>query len=94
MRFSEVLAASLVVPLVTAHGGIPGMPKVFGLAPNDIADLKSRNIFGGRNARAARSVHAPQLQGRQGGANGRCGKNFGCATCAEGYCCSSSGYCQ
>jgi hypothetical protein len=91
MRYTEVLAASLIAPLVVAHSGVPGVPKVFGLPPNDIAALKTRSIFGGHAAH--RSVHGSQLQARQGGQDGRCGKDFGCATCAEGYCCSTSGYC-
>ncbi|KAH3920201.1 hypothetical protein HBH56_001280 [Parastagonospora nodorum] len=90
MRFYEVLAASLVAPFVAAHGGTPGAPKIFGLA-RDVADLKTRNIFGGHNHRAA--GHGSPLQARQGGADGRCGKDFGCATCDEGYCCSPGGYC-
>ena len=94
MRLSNILTASLLAPLVVAHGDIPGAPKIFGLAPNDVAALKSRSILGGRAARAARSAHSSKLQARQGGLDGRCGKDFGCATCAEGYCCSSAGYCE
>ncbi|KAH8726383.1 hypothetical protein GQ44DRAFT_825734 [Phaeosphaeriaceae sp. PMI808] len=96
MRFSEILATALVAPLVAAHGAIPGAPKILGLPQRDMAALKSRNIFGGHAhpARAARSAQGPQLQVRQGGdAQNRCGANFGCATCAEGYCCSDGGYC-
>jgi hypothetical protein len=95
MRLSEILAASLVAPLVAAHAGIPGVPKIFGLPPKDIAALKSRNIFGGHHARSAYPAHGSRLQARQGGnADGRCGKEFGCATCDEGYCCSSGGWCK
>jgi hypothetical protein len=83
--------ASLVAPLVAAHGSIPGAPKIFGLGRNAVADLKTRNIFAGHGHRAA--AHASPLQARQGGLEGRCGKDFGCATCDEGYCCSTSGYC-
>jgi hypothetical protein len=97
MRLSEILAASLVAPLVAAHGSIPGAPKIFGLPPKDIAALKSRNILGGHHARAAHPAHPARdsrLQARQGGQDGRCGKEFGCATCDEGYCCSSGGWCK
>jgi hypothetical protein len=92
MRFVEILAASLVVPLVVAHSGVPGVPKIFGLPPKDIAALKARSIFG-RHA-AHRAAHVSHLKARQGGQDGRCGKQFGCATCAEGYCCSPGGYCE
>ncbi|KAJ4316401.1 hypothetical protein N0V94_005473 [Neodidymelliopsis sp. IMI 364377] len=86
MRFSEVLAASLVAPLVAAHGGIQGAPKLFGL-PNDI---KIRNPTP-RAARAAAAAQGPyHLIARQGGnAEGRCGPAGGGASCAEGYCCSA-----
>jgi hypothetical protein len=40
MRFSTVAAVSAVAPLVAAHGGIPGAPKVFGL-PRDLNVLLS-----------------------------------------------------
>lgn len=90
MRVSDILTAAFVAPLVAAHGGIAGAPKIFGMAPNDIAALKSRNILGGHVARPARAVHSSPLQARQ---DGRCGKDFGCAVCPEGSCCSGSGYC-
>ncbi|KAF2029970.1 glycoside hydrolase/deacetylase, partial [Setomelanomma holmii] len=95
MRFAELLAGSLIVPLAVAHGGIPGAPKIFGLGNNkDLAGLKRRNIYGARAARVAHSSHGSQLEARQGGdANGRCGPSYGCATCAEGYCCSTGGWC-
>ncbi|KAH7064378.1 hypothetical protein BKA63DRAFT_427426 [Paraphoma chrysanthemicola] len=95
MRLSTILAASLAAPLAAAHGSIPGAPKIFGLGDaNAIAALKSRNFYGAHAARAAGSSHGSQLQARQGGdSNGRCGPNYGCATCAEGYCCSSGGWC-
>jgi hypothetical protein len=92
MRVYEVLTASLVAPLVAAHGGVPGTPKIFGLGHNGIAELKTRNILGGHAHRAAQHEHG-SLHARQGGADGRCGKDFGCATCEEGYCCSSGGWC-
>ncbi|KAF1919278.1 hypothetical protein BDU57DRAFT_527326 [Ampelomyces quisqualis] len=93
MRVSNILNALLVAPLVAAHSGVPGAPRIFGMAPNDIAAFKTRRTFGRHAARHAHSLHNSPLRARQGGADGRCGKNFGCATCAEGYCCSSSGYC-
>jgi hypothetical protein len=94
MRLSGVLAASLVAPWVVAHSGVPGSPKIFGLAPNDVATLRSRNVYGGHAARHARFAHNSKLDARQGGQDGRCGKEFGCASCAAGYCCSSAGYCE
>lgn len=85
MHFSNVLTASLVAPLVAAHGGIPGAPKLFGLP----RDLKTRGPVAPRVLR-----HAPSepkrglLETRQGGQDGRCGPSFGGASCAAGYCCS------
>ncbi|KZM27787.1 chitin binding [Ascochyta rabiei] len=90
MRFSEVLAASVVVPLVAAHGGIQGAPKLFGL-PSDVK-IRTPSPRAARAAAAAQGPH--HLLARQGGdANNRCGPSFGNAVCAEGYCCSGAGYC-
>lgn len=94
MRFSEIFAASLVAPLVAAHGGIPGAPKIFGLGQRDIGKLKSRDILGGHAAQIGGPNAGAQLRARQGGdADHRCGPTAGEASCAEGYCCSASGYC-
>ena len=84
MRFASVVAASVVAPLVAAHGDIPGAPKIFGL-PQDL----KREIV----ARTVR--HAPEpkrglLETRQGGQNGRCGPSFGNARCDAGFCCSGA----
>jgi hypothetical protein len=88
MRFSEIFAVGVVAPLVAAHGGIAGAPKVFGL-PRDLeADFKPPVA-----ARVLRHPAEPRgdlLETRQGGQNGRCGPSFGNAKCAEGYCCSGS----
>lgn len=92
MRFSVPLAASLAaVPHVVAHSGIPGLPKIVGLSHRDIAALRSRNVFAGHGERVgAAQEHA--LKARQGGnAQHRCGPEFGCASCDDGYCCSPSG---
>jgi hypothetical protein len=91
MRFVGLSAALLVVPIVAAHGDLPGLPKIIGLGPNDIAKLKSRNILGGHVTHVARPEQ--RLSARQGGADGQCGPQNGCAVCDEGYCCSPSGYC-
>ncbi|CAO2658113.1 Nn.00g073730.m01.CDS01 [Neocucurbitaria sp. VM-36] len=92
MRFLDVFAASLVAPLVAAHGGIPGAPKIWGLGPRDIRNLKSRDILGGHAARVKQGPQ--QMHKRQGGdSQGRCGPVAGGASCAEGYCCSGSGWC-
>ncbi|XPS75252.1 hypothetical protein M3J07_007334 [Ascochyta lentis] len=90
MRFSEVLAASVVVPLVAAHGDIQGAPKLFGL-PSDVK-IRTPSPRAARAAAAAQGPH--HLLVRQGGdTNNRCGPSFGNAVCAEGYCCSGAGYC-
>ena len=92
MRYSGLYAAALVAPLVAAHGGgdFP-VPKIVGLGPREIGQLRSRNILGGHAAHVA----GPNLRltARQGGIDGRCGPNNGGASCAEGYCCSVEGYC-
>lgn len=86
MHFSNVLVASVVAPLVAAHGEIPGAPKIFGL-PND---LKARAPTTARVLRHAAEPKRGLLETRQGGQNGRCGPSFGGASCSEGYCCSGA----
>ncbi|KAH9882915.1 hypothetical protein J1614_000281 [Plenodomus biglobosus] len=97
MRFTDVFTASLVVPLIAAHGGdhFHAAPKIVGLRRHDVAALKSRNIFDGREARVVRPNQDSKLVARQAGGdeNGRCGPDFGCATCSPGNCCSDAGYC-
>ena len=83
MRFSDVLAASVVAPLVAAHGDTPGAPKFFGMPKH----LRARNPWAGHNVAHAAG---PVLQARQGGnAENRCGAAGGGASCAAGFCCSS-----
>ncbi|KAH3965203.1 hypothetical protein HBI56_196630 [Parastagonospora nodorum] len=87
MRFSKIFAASLVAPLVAAHGDIQGAPKLFGMK-----NLRARNPFAGHShvGHAAGS----QLQARQGGdVEGRCGPEVGGISCEDGFCCSTAGYC-
>jgi hypothetical protein len=86
MHFSNLLAVSVVAPLVAAHGGIPGAPKIFGM-PND---LKVRAPSAPRVLRHAAEPKRDMLETRQGGQNGRCGPSFGGASCAAGFCCSGS----
>ncbi|KAI4687419.1 hypothetical protein J4E81_008270 [Alternaria sp. BMP 2799] len=90
MRYTGLYAAALVAPLVAAHSDFP-VPKIVGLGPREIGQLRSRNILGGHAAHVA----GPNLRltARQGGIDGRCGPNNGGASCAEGYCCSVEGYC-
>lgn len=88
MRFSDITTAALVAPLVAAHGGIPGAPKVFGL-PRDLqADFKAP--ITARTLRHPAQPRGGLLETRQGGQNGRCGPSFSNAKCASGYCCSGS----
>lgn len=89
MRFSDIIATSLVAPLVAAHGDhLAGMPKVFGLGNG--AALKARNMD--RNSRrvATPKVARPLLNKRQGGVDGQCGPAVGGASCDPGYCCSGA----
>jgi hypothetical protein len=90
MRFTGLYAAALVAPLVAAHGDFP-VPKIVGLGPREIGQLRGRNILGGQAVHVA--GHKSRLAARQGGIDGRCGPNNGGASCAEGYCCSVEGYC-
>ncbi|KAF2182165.1 carbohydrate esterase family 4 protein [Zopfia rhizophila CBS 207.26] len=92
MRFTEILAASLVAPLVAAHGDeIPHMPKIFGRNP--IEGLRTRNAFQGHTARDVQPQQGSSLKPRQGGVDGQCGPSVGGARCASGYCCSAAGWC-
>ncbi|KAF1830235.1 chitin binding protein [Decorospora gaudefroyi] len=93
MRFIiNIAAAAAVAPLVAAHGGIPGAPKVFGL-PRDL-EMEARAPAAAAARRVLRHPTNPKLETRQGGQNGRCGSAFGGASCASGYCCSAEGYCD
>lgn len=86
MRYTNVLAAALVAPLVAAHGSeTPGAPKIFGLPKN----LRRYPPVAQAVRSAAESQEARSLEARQGGQNGRCGPSFGGASCAAGYCCSA-----
>ena len=83
MRFTDVIAASLVAPLVAAHGGIEGAPRFFGLPK----DLRSRNPFAGHQVRNA-AQHAHEMQARQEADPERCGTQGNNQICAADKCCS------
>ncbi|CAI9634080.1 carbohydrate esterase family 4 protein [Alternaria burnsii] len=86
MRFTQVAAASLVAPLVAAHG-MEGMPRIVGMprqlrASNPFAGFKDHHI-----------AHPdPIIRPRQS-TDGRCGPDGGNQKCADNECCSSAGYC-
>ena len=86
MRFSNVVTASLVAPLVAAHGdGILGAPKVFGLGPNPIAKLTGRNPLVGPAQRRELPHQNSRSVKRQGGVGEhRCGPEHEGAKCDEG----------
>lgn len=90
MYFSSIIAATVAAaPVVTAHGGVQGMPKIFGMGAGA---LKARDIgFAAR--RSAAPPHPHKVNKRQGGVDGQCGPAAGGATCAQGYCCSPAGWC-
>jgi hypothetical protein len=89
MRVSHVIAASLVAPLVAAHGDhIPGAPKIFGLR-DGLSKMRAKAAFNNHAKRVAQPA-SHQLESRQGGADGRCGAEFGGASCDPGFCCSSA----
>lgn len=94
MHFTIILAASGLVRYANAHGGVPGAPKIVGLASNDVAALRSRNILGGRAAHFAHGSHGLHAYARQDDSEGRCGKDFSCKVCAADECCSSGGWCK
>ncbi|KAF2855942.1 carbohydrate esterase family 4 protein [Plenodomus tracheiphilus IPT5] len=85
---TNVLVASLVAPLVAAHGGVEGAPKFFGLPKN----LRTRNPFAGHQVRHA-DFHKDGLHARQEADPEMCGKQGGGAVCAQDKCCSPEGYC-
>jgi hypothetical protein len=88
MRVSEVIAASLVAPLVAAHGGIEGAPRIFGMPKQ----LRASNPFAGFQAR--RTIHAaPALDSHQAASLELCGPANGNQVCGGDDCCSASGYC-
>lgn len=83
MRFTDVLAASLVAPFVAAHGGMEGAPKLVGLP----RELRARNPFAAHQAPRHSNSHAG-LETRQEA--GRCGPDGGNQVCAENECCSGA----
>ncbi|CAG5156679.1 uncharacterized protein ALTATR162_LOCUS4476 [Alternaria atra] len=86
MRFTQVAAASLVAPLVAAHG-MEGMPRIVGMP----RQLRASNPFAGFQDR--HSAHPePVIRPRQS-ADGRCGPDGNNQKCADNECCSSAGYC-
>ncbi|KAI9757219.1 MAG: hypothetical protein M1835_000664 [Candelina submexicana] len=90
MRRTSLLAACLAaVPvIVSAHGGIPGAPKIFGRHP--LAQIKARNVFESPMEKHGAIPTGPHLDPRAN-IDGQCGAQYG--SCAAGYCCSSAGYC-
>ncbi|KAI4661115.1 uncharacterized protein J4E79_004925 [Alternaria viburni] len=86
MRFSQVAAASLVAPLVAAHG-MEGMPRIVGLPRQLRASNPLAGYSGGHAAEAG-----PVIRPRQS-TDGRCGPDGGNQKCADNECCSSAGYC-
>lgn len=84
MRFSDVIAISLVAPLVAAHGGIEGAPKIFGLPKH----LRARNPFAAHEApRDAQPYKSLQTRDST---DGRCGPDGQGQVCAASECCSSA----
>jgi hypothetical protein len=90
MHFSPSLASLLsILPiLITAHGGIPGAPKLFGR--QFLAGLSSRSALTSKSEPQRVIPREPQrVAGRQ--STTACGPEVG--ACAAGLCCSASGYC-
>ncbi|KAI4610542.1 uncharacterized protein J4E87_010796 [Alternaria ethzedia] len=83
MRFSQVAAASLVAPLVAAHG-MEGMPRIVGLPRQLRASNPLAGYSGGHAAEAG-----PVIRPRQS-TDGRCGPDGGNQKCADNECCSSA----
>jgi len=85
MRVADIVTASVIAPLVAAHGSIEGAPKFFGLPKQ----LRASNPFAGHQAR---HVAHPMgsLNARQEADPDRCGPEFENQVCAESKCCSGS----
>ena len=83
MRFSSILAASIVAPLAAAHGGMEGMPRIFGMPKQ----LRASHPLAGLQARYA-SEPTRHFGPRQ--AEARCGPDNGNKKCAQNECCSAA----
>lgn len=84
MHISTVLTAVVAAaPVVVAHGGVPGAPKIFGMGK----PLKGRDM-GLAARRAGAPPHGHKVNKRQGGVDGQCGAAAKGAKCDAGYCCS------
>ncbi|EFQ93624.1 hypothetical protein PTT_08950 [Pyrenophora teres f. teres 0-1] len=86
MLLSSILAAAFVAPLAAAHGGMEGMPRIFGLPK----ELRASHPLAGLTARHA-AEPARHFGPRQ--AETRCGPSNGNKKCAQNECCSVAGYC-
>lgn len=90
MRFTDVLIVILVAPLVAAHGGIEGLPRVLGLPKN----LRARNPFTGHQDQARHAAHSHgALKTRQSAGPETCGPQNDNRSCASDKCCSLEGFC-
>jgi hypothetical protein len=83
MRFSEVVAASLVAPLVAAHG-MEGMPTIVGMPKQLRASNPFARFAARRSAQPDRVIHARQSP------DGRCGPSNNNQVCGNDECCSSA----
>ncbi|KAF2745142.1 carbohydrate esterase family 4 protein [Sporormia fimetaria CBS 119925] len=90
MRFSDLFAVSLAVPMVAAHGSGAGLPKIFGLGDTK---LRLRQPSNSHAKRVSDPHQDSQLVPRQGLKVERCGPENGGVSCEEGYCCSIAGWC-
>ncbi|KAA8624437.1 Chitin binding protein [Pyrenophora tritici-repentis] len=86
MLLSSILAAAFVVPLAAAHGGMEGMPRIFGLPKELRASHPLAGLTGRHAAEPARHFGPRQ-------AETRCGPSNGNKKCAQNECCSVDGYC-
>ncbi|RMZ69097.1 polysaccharide deacetylase [Pyrenophora seminiperda CCB06] len=85
MRFSFAVAVAFVAPLAAAHGGMEGIPKIFGM-PKHLRDSLPLAGLQTRHAEPARPFGPRQ-------ADVRCGPDNGNRICAQNECCSPAGYC-
>jgi hypothetical protein len=92
MLFTTILAPSLAIlpVLVAGHRGIPGAPRVFGLAGG--SDFELEQAFASISTVQKSSVDTRPLNKRQAPTEQACGPNIG--SCAANMCCSADGICD
>jgi hypothetical protein len=88
MHFPTLFTSSLVICLVSCHGGVPGAPQIFGR--RTVKKLKEREVWPIElESSEWLPEHTHKLSARQ--RTTTCGAGIG--SCAAGLCCSVEGFC-